>query len=322
MFKNLTKAVVVLSALILLLVGCGSADPEPAVATPPPNESAVQQEPEVVVETPEPAVVEEWITITNPQGEFTLSIPASWSYDHDANNVWINIIGEVGGVELLFEADTMNLDPLEFEGSKEESVSWDHFQFDDGHLGYVIISPTTIWWSNNVMPRHMHLTLNHGGDMSIFTDNEDLILRIARSLTSALPNEITDEQQDAQIAATPADIDIDHLALLLTSNEWRFQYTGNILDGWDRFFFIDFFGDGIGELSDYPGIDVADFTWVLIDDAENSRVVLNIFSVWLDPVAAHAGLWYEVSLSTVGAQHTLTLQGFDTSDDTVVITGW
>ena len=331
-FLNGKAIVVALSALVLLLAGCGSADPAPAPSTTPPSESAAPQESEVVAEIPEPtAAAEEWMTITNPLGEFTLSIPASWSYYHEANNSWIDIDGEANGVELLFDADTMNLDPLEFEYAKEESMSWDYFEFDDGHLGYVFMWPDAIWWSNNVMPRHMHLTLYHGGDMSIFTDNEELILRVARSLTSALPSETADTQAPAQMVGTPVDADISHIENLFINREWTFEGPGGILGGahydtlgfpQNRFFFIDFFEGGIGELSDWPGEDIAKFDWALIDDAANERIVLNIFSVWIDPVAAHAGLWYEVSLSTLGVQQTITLQGFDTSFDTIVMTGW
>ena len=134
----------------------------------------------------------DWVSVADENGEFTLSIPASWNYGHEE---WggISIFGEDNGVELLFEAHTMNLDPFEYEGSKDESLSWDHFLFNDGHSGYVMIFPHFTTWSNNTMPRHIHLTLHHGGDMSVFTDNEILISRIARSLTSALPNETAQE---------------------------------------------------------------------------------------------------------------------------------
>ena len=128
----------------------------------------------------------DWVIVTDVNGEFALNIPASWDYRHEE---WggISIFGEYNGTEFLLEAHTMNLDPFEYEGSKAESLSWDYFLFDDGHLGYVLIWPDFITWSNNSMPRHMHLTLHHSGDMSVFTDNEDFVLRIARSMTSASP---------------------------------------------------------------------------------------------------------------------------------------
>ena len=61
--------------------------------------------------------------------------------------------------------------------------------FDDGHLGYMMTFDNRIVWAHNLdsfrAGSQAHLWLDLGGDASIFIDNEDLILAIARSLTTA-----------------------------------------------------------------------------------------------------------------------------------------
>jgi|GEM_PF-3405256 len=70
------------------------------------------------------------------------------------------------------------------------SLSAESFLFDDGHLGYFLTDASTMTW---VREDGALLILRHGGDMAIFTDNEELILKIARTLTTpsiAAPTEI------------------------------------------------------------------------------------------------------------------------------------
>jgi len=60
-----------------------------------------------------------------------------------------------------------------------EYPSLEIFQFDDGHLGYMLERPNGITWFRL---DSLGISLSHGGNRTVFTDNEETILRIARSL--------------------------------------------------------------------------------------------------------------------------------------------
>ena len=61
----------------------------------------------------------------------------------------------------------------------EASASWQAFVFDDSESGYMVEFPDSIIW---VRESYSSVILYHDGDRSILTDNEDLILRVARTL--------------------------------------------------------------------------------------------------------------------------------------------
>jgi hypothetical protein len=62
----------------------------------------------------------------------------------------------------------------------EESISSRAFLFDDEQSGYMLEFPTSIIWARE---SYISVNLFHEGDRSVFTDNEDLILTIVRTLT-------------------------------------------------------------------------------------------------------------------------------------------
>ena len=66
----------------------------------------------------------------------------------------------------------------DFESLLENSES---FMFDDGHIGIYTktFDLNTMGW---IREDGNLITLYHGGDISMFTDNEDLIMQIVRSL--------------------------------------------------------------------------------------------------------------------------------------------
>jgi len=61
----------------------------------------------------------------------------------------------------------------------EDSTTAQVFVFDDMEEGYMAEFPDSIIW---VRESYSSVTLYHDGNRSVFTDNEDLILKIARSL--------------------------------------------------------------------------------------------------------------------------------------------
>jgi len=347
MFRNLLKIIVVFSALAFLLAGCGSADSEPTAATPPPDESAVYQESEptdVHTSFGEADIdTGDWVTLEIESG--TVSIPPTWEYEY-GNWGSLNFNGHGGASDTIFmgisEFITMTdvMDSTErFMEIVNEADSSQEFVFDDGYVGFMLEYSTSISWVRS--DSWMRLNFSHGGARSHFVNNEDIITTIAKSFitsgseasTPTETSEAPDVQPPVQMIGTPVDADIITIEELLIATSWVFEGPGGVLSGayidglgfnQNRFWFIDFFGDETGELSDFSGQDVAEFTWTLIDDAENNRVVLNIFSVWLDPVAAHVGLWYEVSKSTLGLQQILTLHGDQhrTFENATIITTW
>jgi len=334
--RFVTIAVCFLSA-ILLLAGCGSANPEPDTAS---NESDTYQS------TQEPTGVHalfgeadidtsDWVTLDIESG--TISIPPTWEYEY-GNWGSLNFNGDSGASDTIFmgvsEFITMT-DVIESTERFMEFVNYadssQEFVFDDGYVGFMLEYPTSISWARS--DSWLRLSFSHGGARSHFVNNENIITTIARSFITSRSeaSEVPDVQPPVQMIGTPVDADIITIEELLIATTWIFEGSGGILSGaymdgvgftQNRFWFIDFFGDETGELSDFSGEDVAEFTWALIDDAENNRVVLNIFSVWLDPVAAHVGLWYEVSKSTLGLQQILTLHGDQhrTFENAIIIT--
>jgi len=309
MFKNLTKTIIALSALVLLLAGCGSADPEPAATTPPPNESAVQQ----------PA--QEPIGDTSVEEE--VAIPQGDNLDERLFGFWVlegDFPDGFDGFPITkeFYPDGTGRWPDDW---REREFTW---QVDGDTLTLDIRHPeeNTEWTS----------VLQYGiiGDMLIIIDSgqQDTWHRYGAVPSDDAQEEVS--QPPAQMTGAPVDADINYIENLLINNIWTFEGPGGILSGahydtlgfpQNRFWDIRFFADGTGELSDFSGEDIAEFDWALIDGAANGRIVLNIFSAWLDPVAIHVGLWYEVSLSTLGVQRTLTLEGDqDRTLETVIIT--
>ena len=112
-----------------------------------------------------------------------IRIPPTWDYDvfvDDDDNEWQFISGEGIGGHLNMLVGYIIDAPLET--VLEESLSYKEFQFDNGFVGYMIENADSIawvfadsWWEG--------LLLYHEGDMSLFTDNEAIILAVAATLT-------------------------------------------------------------------------------------------------------------------------------------------
>ena len=107
-----------------------------------------------------------------------LRIPSAWSYEtHILDDIVIE--GETPRASFSMWAGWLMADSIE--SVVQESLSSERFVFYDGHVGYMLFFDTYISW---VREDWMSLNLNHGGDVSSYWNDEDLILEIARSLTT------------------------------------------------------------------------------------------------------------------------------------------
>ena len=184
------KIIAMLVFATLLLFGAAACDiialisnsPETETPTPPPP---VRQSP---TPSPEPsplpadedeesgtAVPADWIDLG------MISIPPTLSFEEVGLHGEFIITGDIFTTEEDIWGDTwMYVGPLmgDFEPLAEGSGN---FEFNDGHIG--IFTKTfdldTLGW---IRQDGMLVTLRHGGAISMFTDNEELILQIVRTL--------------------------------------------------------------------------------------------------------------------------------------------
>ena len=134
------------------------------------------------VEPQSPTIGEvEWMTITNTGAEFTFTIPSSWSYSYGE---WdsIRVSGEGVGGTISMVAGPIPADAIV--GQIEDSTSRQEILFVNSHSGFMLEfddRDSILWVDKN---SELMASLYHGGNRSIFIDNEDTILQIVRSLTS------------------------------------------------------------------------------------------------------------------------------------------
>jgi len=122
---------------------------------------------------------EEWITLTSSW--FSVSAPHTWQ-----GNEFIHARTAPGDAEVFGEGNGGIIRMHIFESPLadpymviDEFPSREEFTFDDGHMGYVMVHPTGITWFRL---DSIGIGMLDGGDISVFTNNEELILRIVRSL--------------------------------------------------------------------------------------------------------------------------------------------
>jgi len=127
----------------------------------------------------------EWITVIGFDRDgwgmpISVDIPVTWEwymYDTGDPDSYFSISGEV---EMSIWWSTLG-DIAFYRGLEEFANSWEHFQFDDGNIGYMIEYDESIIWYRSEWG-FIGIGLRHEGDRTIFTNNEDLILRIVRSV--------------------------------------------------------------------------------------------------------------------------------------------
>ena len=126
-----------------------------------------------------------WIDILG-----VIRIPPTWAYtiyDYEPGPFAIGIFGEgVGGSIHMFVWVVMAGDPYMV---VNEFSSRQEFIFDDGRSGYMLEghlfeSEIQIVWLQAYLPMAIALSLYYDGNDSVFAENEELILQIARTLTT------------------------------------------------------------------------------------------------------------------------------------------
>ena len=184
-----------------------------------------------------------WITLDTVSG--SISIPPTWSYEYGrADSISLNGEG-VNGTLFMWVSELTDLWGEYLERIEEllsDAISSQEFTFDDMHIGYMLEFPTHIRWVR--YDYFMSLTLLHDGDMSIFTDNEDLILQIARTFVrfDSVGQDATLQptQQASVVADSPFvgnwQIEEHFSAFELTYSGWQFVVGG----------YVEFFEDGWG----------------------------------------------------------------------------
>ena len=201
------------SALILLLAGCGSTDPEPTVATPPPtNESAIHQEPEPtdvhttdVHTTFSEADIDtsDWVTLDIETG--TISIPPTWEYEY-GNWGSLNFNGEGATSDTIFMGIgdiTMGMDLVAFAEFVNAADSSQPFVFNDGFVGFILEYQTHMSWVRS--DSYQGLNFTHGGARSHFVNNEDIITAIAKSFVTGGFEESTPAETSEASSTQPTE---------------------------------------------------------------------------------------------------------------------
>jgi len=129
---------------------------------------------------------DEWVTISFWIDEtISISIPYTWYayeyiyFDHTPDSfLRISGKGTDGHIEMIVTESPIG-DP---DVIVNEAIQYECFQFDDGHIGYMLEWETAISWIH-LNPGMISITVHHGGNRDIFTDNEEMILSIVRSLS-------------------------------------------------------------------------------------------------------------------------------------------
>jgi len=175
--------------VVTLLASCSSFSIMPSTVPPTdapvaPSDPAEPEPPEEVTPDPTPSGSDptdiEWINVSSDT--MSIDIPDNWAYDvSDDDSDW----GIPGEIMLTSDIGSLELFVGYLVAGGVESFLADNphtsFLFDTGDEGYMIESDDDIIWLHPFWGESgVHLW--HDGDTSIFTENEELILQIVRSL--------------------------------------------------------------------------------------------------------------------------------------------
>ena len=121
---------------------------------------------------PEPTVEEGWSNLG------IVTIPSHWTYSIQIHDDLV-IDGEGPSGSFMMWAGYLMGDSVEAE--VESSLYSEPFEFDDGHIGYMLYFDNVISW---LREDGMTLHLYDFYDESVYENNTELVLKIARSLTA------------------------------------------------------------------------------------------------------------------------------------------
>ena len=194
MFKNLLKMVLFLVTIGLLLTACGGGNENPQQGDSsnadahsiPAQNTTIQAE----IAPPESSgadgvyepqlIGSSWMTLSH--AGISIDVPNTWIYRLTDNGINMIVLSEDEGIHIQF-GRVVDRDPQEFLDIHPSSP----FIFNSGSVGYEVAHELgRIWLTPDLYMRY-GMILSAASIVDAETD--ELILRIARSLTAALPNE-------------------------------------------------------------------------------------------------------------------------------------
>ena len=126
------------------------------------------------------AVPVDWRTVYNAHTDmgvgFSINIPSTWRHQLNVAGYDMEIDAPFGWFTI---ADVILSPSIFEEWVFDGNISWENFQFDDGHSGYMVTHQNHIVWARD---SGLRLYFHHEGWFGVYFDNEDTILRMARSL--------------------------------------------------------------------------------------------------------------------------------------------
>ncbi|MCL2565139.1 MAG: hypothetical protein FWE24_04935 [Defluviitaleaceae bacterium] len=173
-------------ATLFAFTACGrdSDTAAPTTEPEPTHETATQESSEVLNQSSD-----EWIIMTAKLNNgISISIPGTWlSYEHIPSPGGEPFRGLTISSSEVYPLIEINIfeSPISNPLMIVEGFSYsEQFQFDDGFVGYMLENNEALIWLHSGDERFgiLQIDLWHNGNRGIFTDNEDLILRIVRSL--------------------------------------------------------------------------------------------------------------------------------------------
>ncbi|MCL2187766.1 MAG: zinc-ribbon domain-containing protein [Defluviitaleaceae bacterium] len=159
------------------------------------------------IPTPTPPVVatapavdeEEWILVED--WGFSISVPSSFYVTAEGVRNGLRLINEP--IEMRVSGD---FGPSDLEWLMDYNISIQPFDFNDGNVGYLVERDEVMFFAN--INTATLVTLLHGGDISIFHDNAELIWRIAESLTSEFSYTPQESVQNNEPAGQTVGLDV------------------------------------------------------------------------------------------------------------------
>ena len=173
--KKVLFALVIMALLIGALAACGRE--ATTVETQGPDEAVAE-------------ATDEWQTVTSYEQDFSVSIPATWLSDSlftgpgRPRTMWVYGFGADGGVIGL---TMLLLEPCSeacYDIEQPPDIDYVTFLFDNGTVGYMREDSCEccIFWYYIEEGVGILIRFWHNEDRSLFTDNEDVIWRIVRSV--------------------------------------------------------------------------------------------------------------------------------------------
>ena len=119
-----------------------------------------------------------WRTVTTDW--MRIDIPSTWSWKYDDDHPGDIYITSDDGSISIFVGYMIAGDPMVFLAQTPSTP----FRFDSGSTGYMIETPEVIRWLNPDLYLGSGVAFFLGGNRTTYTNNEEVILKIARSYRS------------------------------------------------------------------------------------------------------------------------------------------